>query len=94
MDEKSKRPSARKRSSLADRGRSPIARVLRTVAWALFFAFVFGFLIGTWLRNQIEEPVRYIGEQDRPMSFMAARPGGIDHALALILVTSQDEEKV
>lgn len=79
---------------MVDRGRSPIARVLRTVAWALFFAFVFGFLIGTWLRNQIEEPLRYLGEQDRPMSFMAARPGGIDHALALILVTSQDEEKV
>jgi hypothetical protein len=79
---------------LVDRGRSPIARVLRTVAWALFFAFVFGFLIGTWLRNQIEEPLRYLGEQDRPMSFMAARPGGIDHALALILVASQDEEKV
>ncbi len=79
---------------MVDRGRSPIARVLRTVAWALFFAFVFGFLIGTWLRNQIEEPLRYLGEQDRPMSFMAARPGGIDHALALILVASQDEEKV
>ena len=43
-------------------GRSRIARVLRTVLFALFFAFLFGFVVGTILRNQMERPERYIGQ--------------------------------
>jgi hypothetical protein len=35
--------------------------VLRTVLIALFFAFVVGFGVGTWLRCQMEKPPTYIG---------------------------------
>jgi hypothetical protein len=36
-------------------------KVLRTVLLALFFAFVFGFGIGTWLRCRMEKAPTYIG---------------------------------
>ena len=34
---------------------SRFSRVLRTIAWALLLAFAFGFLIGTWLRSELEK---------------------------------------
>lgn len=56
------------RDPLRPPGRSGLlGRVLRTVLIALFVAFTVGFLIGTVLRRQLEEPVRYYGdESDRP----------------------------
>lgn len=74
--------------------RSRIGGILRTVAWALFLAFAFGFLIGTWIRNRLDEPLRYIGERERPPLLIAGSPGDVDHALPCILVTCQYEEKV
>ena len=41
--------------------RGGLARILRTVFYALLIAFVIGLLIGTLIRRQIEKPVRYIG---------------------------------
>jgi hypothetical protein len=40
---------------------SAARKALRTVAIALFFAFVVGFGVGTWLRCQMEKPPTYIG---------------------------------
>ena len=40
---------------------SPARKVLRTVLLALFFAFLFGFGIGTWLRCRMDKPPTYLG---------------------------------
>jgi hypothetical protein len=40
--------------------------VLRTVLIALFFAFVVGFGIGTWLRCRMEKPPTFIGAAPAP----------------------------
>lgn len=36
-------------------------RLLKTIFYALIFAFAIGLLIGTLIRREIEKPVRYIG---------------------------------
>ena len=55
------------RDPLAPPGRRSFGlRVLKTIALALFVAFVIGFVIGTLLRRQIEEPVRYLGSSNPP----------------------------
>lgn len=38
-----------------------IGRLLRAVLLALIVAFLFGFVIGTCLRREIDRPVRYYG---------------------------------
>lgn len=42
--------------------RSLLSRILRTIAIALFFAFLAGFVIGSFLRREIDKPVRYFGQ--------------------------------
>ncbi len=89
---------------MSSRPVSRIGRVLRTIAWALLFAFVFGLLLGSWIRKQLEEPVRYIGNQELPAHSQviailttglgATAPGDVGHTESCILVTSQYEEKV
>ncbi len=37
-------------------------RLGRTIAVALLIAFLFGLLIGTWLRRELERPIRYVVE--------------------------------
>jgi hypothetical protein len=59
---------------MSARPASRIGRVLRTIAWALFIAFITGFLIGNWIRSELEEPVRYIGDRDRPALSPALSP--------------------
>jgi len=83
---------------------SRIRRILRTIAWALFAAFVFGFVVGSLIRKRLEEPVRYIGDRERPAHSIASaalttgtiptRPGDIGHAATGILVARQHEEKI
>ena len=41
--------------------RSVFGRLVRTVLLALLVAFTVGFLIGTFLRRELDEPVRYYG---------------------------------
>ncbi len=41
-------------------------KAFRAVLLALFFAFVFGFGIGTWLRCRMEKPPTYIGATPAP----------------------------
>jgi hypothetical protein len=48
------------------RQRSRLARVLRTILWALALAFALGFLVGSLLRRELERPVRYIGRHQGP----------------------------
>ena len=74
-----------------------IVRVLRTIFWALLFAFAVGFVIGTFLRREIDRPVRYIGgleEPTRRVSVRPVQPGNIVDALPCILVPSHHEEQV
>lgn len=82
---------------MARRG-SAFSRVLRTIAWALLFAFAFGFLIGTWLRSELERPVRYIGarlpvEESAILRF-ASGPGNVDQSYTRILMPRQNEEQI
>jgi len=95
-------------TSPAERGksaRSVVGRVLRTLFWALFFAFLFGFFVGTVLRREMEQPIRYIGaiesrvrEAGLELSFessaSAARPGNVRHAPSRILVSRDHEEQI
>ena len=43
---------------------SKVAAVVRTILWALAIAFIVGFVIGSLIRRQVEEPTRYIGFLD------------------------------
>ena len=84
--------------------RSPFARILRTILWAIVIAFAIGFLVGSLIRRELESPVRYIGARlHRPespgspfhaSSGLATRPGHIGHALPRVLVTRYHEEQV
>lgn len=77
--------------------RGPLARIgrlLRMVFWALVFAFVFGFTIGTLLRAKLERPVRYIGERPNAASALAATPGDVRHTLPRILMSREHEEQI
>lgn len=89
---------------------SRIGRILRTVFWALFIAFVFGFVIGIFLRRELDRPVRYIGARfesgpvlpnDRsthspPNATMisAAAPCDIGDTLPRIFMPCHHEEEV
>ena len=79
---------------------SRLGRVLRTVFWALVFAFAFGFVVGTFLRRELDRPVRYIGAIDQTDErcdsglALSAPPGDIGDALARILVPGDHEEQV
>ena len=44
---------------------SKIGKLIRTILIALVVAFVVGFTLGTLLRGEVDEPVRYIGARDR-----------------------------
>jgi hypothetical protein len=44
--------------------RSFFVRIIRTIAIALFFAFLTGFVIGSFLRREIDKPVRYFGHRE------------------------------
>ncbi len=46
--------------------RRPLARLLRALGLGLLGAFVVGFAIGTWLRCELETPVRYLGSAEAP----------------------------
>jgi hypothetical protein len=76
------------------RGRSSLGRVLRTIFWALAFAFVVGLVIGTLLRREVEEPVRYIGARCSADSVLAIRPGNVRDVFARVLVARDHEEQV
>ena len=43
---------------------SAARRALRSVLFALFFAFAIGFGVGTWLRCRMERQPSYIGAAD------------------------------
>jgi len=87
---------------MSPRSSSRVGSILRTIAWALFFAFAFGFLVGTWIRSQLDEPVRYIGDRDRPelrpalspALVLTTGPGNVSDAETCIFVACQHEEKI
>jgi len=89
---------------LSSQPASRVGRLLRTIAWSLFLAFVFGFLIGTWIRTRLEEPVRYIGGRENPAhptavatlfaGTLSTRPGDVGHPETGILMTRQHEEEI
>ncbi len=74
--------------------RSRIARIIRTLVWAILIAFAVGLVIGTWLRRELEEPERYIGDQTRSVLLLTIRPGHVGHAQTDVLVACHHEEKV
>jgi hypothetical protein len=79
--------------------RSPslLGRMLRTLFWALFTAFVIGFVIGTLLRREAEKPIRYIGRTtpaEAIGSTLASHPGHVGHARPCVLVAGDHEEQV
>lgn len=62
---------ALRRGSEAHRAReapatSRLGRLLKTIFYALIFAFALGLLIGTLIRREMEKPVRYIGALPAP----------------------------
>jgi hypothetical protein len=73
---------------------SRIGGLLRTVFWALLFAFVVGFVIGTILRSRLERPVRYIGARPDPISALAAAPGDVRDAIPRIFMPCDHEEQI
>lgn len=73
---------------------SRVGRILRTVFWALVFAFVVGFVVGTLLRRELDRPVRYIGERSGAGSALAATPCDVGDAVARILMPGDHEEQV
>ena len=80
--------------SLATGAPSRFGRILRIVFWALIFAFVIGFVVGTLLRRELERPVRYIGERSGPDSVLAAAPGDVGDAEPRILMPRHHEEQI
>ena len=74
--------------------RSRLGRVLRTVFWALVFAFLFGFAIGSLLRRELERPVRYIGERSAADSVLPANPCDVGDALTRVLMPGHHEEQI
>lgn len=91
------------RPSLEPKGSRRFVRVLRSVLLALLVAFVFGLVVGTMLRRQIERTERYIGLQpptptesnsEALASGGAIQPGDIGNALTRVLVSRQHEEQV
>ncbi len=81
------------RSRATDR-RSKLGRVLRTIFWALVFAFLIGFVVGSLLRRELERPVRYIGERSAPDSILPANPCDVGDALTRVLVPGHHEEQI
>jgi hypothetical protein len=88
-----------------DEKRSWAARLfgmLRTVFYAILIAFVVGWIIGTFLRQELERPTRYIGALSTEASAFALvdasafalGPGDIGDALASVLVARDHEEQV
>jgi hypothetical protein len=73
---------------------SKIGRVLRTIFWALFFAFVVGLVVGTLLRRELDRPVRYIGERADAESVLATNPCDVGDTLARVLMSRHHEEQV
>ena len=73
---------------------SKLGRVLRTVFWALVFAFAIGFVVGTILRRELDRPQRYIGEQSDADSGLAANPCDVGNPLAGVLVPRDHEEQI
>ncbi len=77
---------------------SRVGALLRTLLLALAIAFLVGLLIGTWLRIQLERPVRYIGAAGSPGppagSTVAADPGDVFDAPTRVLVAGHHEEQV
>ena len=75
-------------------GAGPIRRILRTVFWALVFAFAVGFLVGTYLRRELDRPVRYIGEQSSRGSILSALPRNVHDPLSRVLMSGDHEEQI
>jgi hypothetical protein len=73
---------------------SKLGRVLRTVFWALVFAFAIGFVVGTLLRRELDRPLRYIGERSDADSGLAANPCDVGNPLAGVLVPRDHEEQI
>ena len=63
---------------------------------AILVAFVFGLVVGTWLRRSLDRPVRYLAARTAsPHSISGApHPGDVRHAAPRVLVTRQHEEQV
>lgn len=84
----------------AKRGSGP--RVLRVILIALLLAFLFGLVVGTLLRQRLDEPVRYIGALEaKPIRSptpgsvpLAPHPGDVGYALPRILMARDDEEQI
>lgn len=68
--------------------------MLVTVLWALLFAFVFGLVVGTLLRQRLERPVRYIGATTPRTSALAAHPGDVGYFLPRVLMARDHKEQV
>jgi hypothetical protein len=81
------------RSRATDR-RSKLGRVLRTIFWALVFAFLFGFVVGSLLRRELDRPVRYIGERSDAGSVLAANPCDVRDTLTRVLMPGHHEEQI
>ena len=67
-------------------------KAIRAILFALLMSLLFGLAVGTWLRLQLEQPVRYLGMS--PALSAPAHPGHIGHARAVVLEPCDHEEQV
>ena len=65
-----------------------MGKTLRAILLALLASLIVGLVIGTWLRIQMERPVRYIG------SAPGSLPLDVGNAGPVILDTSDHEQQV
>lgn len=72
------------------------ARLLRTVLIAILAAFVFGLVVGTILRRQLDRPVRYIGSTAGAAGsvVLASHPGHVRDTPPRVLVAGQHKEQI
>ena len=72
-------------------------RLVRAVLISLLISLLVGLAIGTWIRLQLEAPVRYIGcltPADAPGSAAPRSPFDVGHTGARVLDPRQHEEQI
>ena len=83
-----------------DEPRSKLARVARTILFALAFAFLFGFIFGTVLRQKVDRPTRYIGalpagpHGPQKSNALALCPSDVRDARSRIFMPRDDEKQI
>ena len=64
-------------------------KVIRSILFALLMSLLFGLAVGTWLRLQLEQPVRYLGALPA-----TTHPGDVRNFGAPVLEPRHHEEQI